>query len=69
MIVDIKRFWRFTYCGGYGGMVLADTKEEAMSKLQAKYGEKETTDMLVWAWESDDYYDAENPDILNIYDC
>ncbi len=69
MVLDTKKFWRYTYCGGSGGLVIADTKEEALAKLQKKYGVENMGESQVWPWELDDYFDIGNPDVLNMYDC
>jgi len=63
------QFWRYTYCGGNGGLVIADTKEEAARRLAEKYGFLEASQAQIWSWDYDDYYDGEYPNILNIYDC
>lgn len=63
------RFWRYTSFGGSGGLVAADTKEEAARKLAEKYGLIEAASAKIWSWDRDDYYDEKNPDVFNIYDC
>ena len=63
------QFWRYTSCGGSGGLVIADTKEEVARKLAEKYGSLEASQALIWLWNCDDYYDEEHPNIMNIYDC
>lgn len=61
-------FYRYTYCGGNGGLVIADTKDSAVEKLEKKYGKKATGEAEVWPWEQDEFCDPENLDVLNIYD-
>ncbi len=62
-------FYRYTYCDGNGGLVIADTRETALKKLEAKYGKEAVSTAEVWPWETDDFYDPKNPDVFNIYDC
>ncbi len=40
-------FYRYTYCGGNGGLVIADTRDSAVKKLEKKYGKKATGDAEV----------------------
>lgn len=49
--------------------MIADTEKSAWDKLKKKYGTEEISKAEIWPWESDDYYDYENPDVLNVYDC
>lgn len=63
------KYWRFTYCNGTGGLIIAETKQDAIQKLKAKYGDKAVIDAEVWEWEMDEYFDSEHPDVFNIYDC
>lgn len=42
---------------------------DRMEKLWKKYREDSDAGAMVWEWEMDDYYDAENPDVLNMYGC
>lgn len=67
-IQNKPKYWRFTNCDGTGGVILANTKSEAVQKLKEKY-KTIAADVEVWKWTEDEYYDGEHPDVLNIYDC
>lgn len=65
-MLDSSKLYR--WCDDYGGgLLLADSVEDAMAKLNKKYGDSERTKFLVWLWKNDDYYDEENPDVFDIY--
>lgn len=59
----------YRWCDGCtGGLVIAESEKEAMVKLIAKYGnERDVEKMIIWSWSIDDYFDEENPDVLDIY--
>lgn len=67
--MDTKKLWRYTNAGRTGGVVFAETQQEAFEKLRKKFpdGLDETT--LVWSWEDDDFFDPAHPDVINAYDC
>lgn len=57
--------WRYTINNGeIGGIVYADTMEEAEDKVRKKYPNKEIN---VWRMINDDYFDTENPDVWECY--
>ena len=64
---SFENLWR--WCDDYGGgLVIAETKDEAKEKLEKMYGENRNVENVVlWRWTSDDYYDEQNPDVLDIY--
>ena len=59
----------YRWCDGNGGgLVIANSKEEAKEKLVKKYGAKRDADkFIIWSWTNDEYYDEENPHVLDIY--
>ena len=59
----MQKMWRYTNYE-HGGIVFADTIQEAEAKLKAKYG---TDDFVVWLWDIDDYCDPDNPDVIDCY--
>lgn len=63
----INCIWR--WCDGcVGGIVFAESGEEAKEKLVKKYGnELELDKVIIWHWTIDDYFDEKNPDVLDIY--
>ncbi len=63
------QFWRYTHCGGSGGLVVADTKEGTAKKLAEAYGHEEAGSAVIWTWDRDEYHDEKNPDVFNLYDC
>lgn len=57
--------WRYSIgYGNYGGIVIAKNMSEATEKVSKKYN---TKDYCVWAMKIDDYFDEENPDVLECY--
>lgn len=64
---SFDNLWR--WCDSYGGgLVIAETKAEAIEKLEKMYGENRNVEnMVLWRWTNDDYYDNQNPDVLDIY--
>lgn len=59
----------YRWCDDYGGgIVIADSIEDASKKLENFLSEERSIDkVIVWPWHLDDYYDEENPDVLDIY--
>ena len=58
-----KKMWRYTNYDS-GGIVFAETEEEAHKKLKAKY---EKDNFEVWDWLNDDYYDSDHSDVIDCY--
>lgn len=57
----------YRWCDAYGGgLVIANSLEDAEDKLVKKYGE-ERKDFIIWELTNDDYYDDEHPDVFDIY--
>lgn len=57
--------WRYSVNDGeYGGIVFADTFEEAEEKVRRKYNDKE---FCIWRMINDDYFDTENSDVWECY--
>ena len=57
----------YRWCDPYGGgIVIAESELEAEKKLTAKYG-NERGEYIIWPLTMDDYFDEENPDVLDIY--
>lgn len=52
--------------GSNGGVVVASTLEEAKKKLGRRYG-KLPENTMIWNWALDDFYDADNPDVIDCY--
>lgn len=59
----------YRWCDDYGGgIVIADSLLDAKEKLAKMFGEDRDADKtIIWPWHLDDYYDEENPDVLDIY--
>lgn len=55
--------------GTFGGVVLAETQDDAFRKVENKYYNDgyEMSDILVWEFANDDYFDAANPDVIECY--
>lgn len=61
----IDQIWRYSVnIGESGGIVLASKKEEAMELARNVYPEG---DVEVWPMKADDYYDDNNPYVLEVY--
>lgn len=61
----LENIWRYSVIyGECGGIVIATSKEEANEKLEKKYNRN---DFIVWKMVDDDYFDADNPDVFDIY--
>ena len=62
----IEKIWRYSInTGEYGGIVIADSLEDAESKVRHKYPNKEK--ICVWKMIDDDYFDEKNPDVWECY--
>ena len=59
----------YRWCDDYGGgLVIADSLIEAQEKLDKMFGEdRDVNKVIIWPWHLDDYFDKENPDVLDIY--
>ncbi len=66
---DLNNIYR--WCDDYGGgIVIAKSLVDAQAKLEKMLGEDEERDadkVIIWPWHLDDYFDEENPDVLDIY--
>lgn len=51
--------------GSFGGVVLAGTLDEAAGKVKKKYGN--ASEIVVWEFLNDDYYDEKNKDVIECY--
>ena len=61
----LNNIWRYSINEGeYGGIVFAETKEDAINKVRQKY---QNGDILVWLMTSDDYFDEQHQDVLECY--
>lgn len=64
---DLNNLYRWSDAYG-GGIVIADSLIEAQEKLKKTLSEERDVDkVIIWPWHLDDYYDEENPDVLDIY--
>lgn len=64
----MDNLWR--YCIGYirGGIVVAETEEEAKDKIMEYYqGQVYEPDLIIWKAEEDDDYNYEVPGCLECY--
>ena len=67
-----NNLWRYSIEGEAGGLVIANTKEEAEEKV-VKYHNHNSHNhdnwisLLVWKLTDDDFYDESNPDVFNCY--
>ena len=59
----------YRWCDDYGGgIVIAESLIEAQSKLEKMFGEERDVEKtIIWPWHLDDYYDEENPDVVDVY--
>lgn len=64
---DLNNLYR--WCDDYGGgLVIANSLIEAKEKLEKMFGEERDIEkVIIWTWRLDDYFDKENPDVLDIY--
>lgn len=66
---DINNLYRWSDNFG-GGIVIADSLLEAQEKLEktlSKDEERDINKVIIWPWHLDDYFDEENPFVLDIY--
>lgn len=52
-----------------GGLVYASSAEDAKEKLFKKFKgtDRDLSNLKIWPWKNDDYFDAENNCVLDIY--
>ena len=66
---DLDNLYR--WCDDYGGgLVIAKSLVDAQEKLEKMFRKDEERDAnktIIWPWYLDDYFDKENPDVLDIY--
>lgn len=56
----------YRWCDDYGGgIVIANSVDEAREKLVKAHSERRS--FIIWLMIDDDYFDKENPDVLDIY--
>ena len=63
----LDKLWRYSInIGEHGGIVIADTLEEAKEKVIKAYklGDEE---LIVWKIKHDDFFDKNNPDVFDCY--
>ena len=62
----MKNIYRYSVNeGGFGGVVIADTLDEAAKRVKKKYGN--ANEIVVWEFLNDDYYDEKNKDVIECY--
>lgn len=67
-ICILERMYRFSVDHGvFGGIVIADSIEEAESKVRDRYGDAIKVDLKVWSVINDDYFDFDHPDVIDCY--
>lgn len=74
--MTMEKIWRYVVeDGGAGGIVIADTKNEAIKKVKNAYRtggygkDFNFCELIVWkAIEDDDGYLKNSPDVLECYD-
>ena len=59
----------YRWCDAYGGgIVIANSLIEAQEKLEKMIDEeRDINKVIIWSWKLDDYFDKDNPDVLDIY--
>lgn len=59
----------YRWCDAYGGgIVIASSLIEAQEKLEKMFGEnRDANEVIIWAWHLDEYFDKDNPHVLDIY--
>ena len=64
---DLNNIYR--WCDAYGGgIVIANSLLEAQEKIERILSEeRDPNEVIIWPWHLDDYFDEENPDVLDIY--
>lgn len=66
--MDLNNIYRYSIKNGdFGGIVLAGSLDVAKTKVLNKYYEHNAEDVLVWLAKLDDYFDSENPDVIECY--
>ncbi len=70
--MNIKNLYRYSINeGDFGGIVIANTLDEATEKVRKKYGNMNkygnANEIVVWEFLNDDYYDSENKDVVECY--
>ena len=66
-MTNFDNVWRWSDSYG-GGLVIADSMNEAREKLERMFGEdRDAKQTIIWPWVKDDYFDKDNPDVLDIY--
>ena len=64
--MNVKNLYRYSINeGDFGGVVIANSLDEATEKVKKKYGNAE--EIAVWEFLNDDYYDRENKDVVECY--
>lgn len=64
----LEKIWRYTI-NGFGGIVFAETKDEAEEKVTRMYKEEFFIDgeLCVWNIKDDDYFNSNCPDVWECY--
>ena len=62
----------YRWCDAYGGgIVIADSLVDAQKKLEKMFEKdpegRNASETIIWPWHLDDYYNKENPDVLDVY--
>ena len=59
----------YRWCDNFGGgIVIAESRSDAQEKLMKALGEdRDPEKLIIWPWHLDDYFDEENPDVLDVY--
>lgn len=67
--------YRFGYLRrGIGGIVMADTEGDARAKVRdyLDHNNYDVTNIeravIIWPWCEDEYYDSQNPDVMDCYE-
>lgn len=62
----MENLYRYSInAGGFGGIVIANSLDEATEKVKNKYRNAE--EIAVWKFLNDDYYDEDNRDVVECY--
>lgn len=61
----------YRWCDQYGGgIVIANSLLEAKEKVErALSEERDPNELIIWPCRLDDYFDEENPEVLDVYGC
>lgn len=59
----------YRWCDAYGGgIVIANSLLEAQEKIErALSEERDPNEVIIWPWHLDDYFDEENPEVIDVY--